>query len=122
MEYDRKAMCIAANFKINIGQTSVIIKIQENKTKKVFCLQGYAMDVKSNSFTTGSPEVAKNDYLQKELWKRGAKQDEKYRIIRLHATELSIKIFLNSQQPKCTLIQNIFSNVNYCKITNSSGH
>ena len=70
MEYDRKAMCVAANFKINIGQTSVIIKIQENKTKRVFSLQGYAINVKSNSFTTGSPEVAKNDYLQKELKKR----------------------------------------------------
>ena len=36
------------------------------KTKRVFNLQGYAMDVKSNSFTTSSPEVTKNDYLQKE--------------------------------------------------------
>ena len=33
MEYDRKAMCVEANFKINIGQTSIIIKIQEKRQK-----------------------------------------------------------------------------------------
>ena len=68
----KKPCTLKLNFKINIGQMSIIIKLQENKTKKVFSLQGYAMDVK---FTV-LQQVAQ-------------------------------------RMPKI---------VNYCKITNSSGH
>ena len=68
----KKPCALKLNFKINIGQVSIIRKLQENKTKKVFSLQGYAMDVK---FTV-LQQVAQ-------------------------------------RMPKI---------VNYCKITNSSGH